>query len=210
MKMRWSGPARQFTIGQTTRAHMPFWRLAWPIWVNWQKRVSHSTNVSALGLALPRDGLSYGNTGTRPITNIFLRACARRDCRNEGLSSWPVAYQHRAECRLMAQRRPSPRRASRSAHRPIADIEAGMSVHRRIPDVVRRGAEGPTMTLSRHWWGPAQPSEPQAIALKWAAPASAIDGLQPDQPFPETVPGLTWQPVQRLRAGHPRVLSLSR
>ena len=31
-----------------------------------------------------------------------------------------------------------------------------------------------TKTLTRHWWGPAQPSEPQVIALKWAAPGPPL------------------------------------
>ena len=35
------------------------------------------------------------------------------------------------------------------------------------------------------------PPAPQTIVPKWTDPAFAIDGLQPDQPFPETVPGLT-------------------
>jgi len=35
------------------------------------------------------------------------------------------------------------------------------------------------------------PPAPQAIAPKRTDPAFAMDGLQPDQPFPETVPGLT-------------------
>ncbi len=36
-----------------------------------------------------------------------------------------------------------------------------------------------------------RPPAPQAIALRRTDPAFAMDGLQPDQPFPETVPGLT-------------------
>ena len=36
-----------------------------------------------------------------------------------------------------------------------------------------------------------RPPAPQAIAPRRADPAFAMDGLQPDQPFPETVPGLT-------------------
>jgi len=36
-----------------------------------------------------------------------------------------------------------------------------------------------------------RPPAPQAIAPRRADPAFAIDGLRPDQPFPETVPGLT-------------------
>ncbi len=36
-----------------------------------------------------------------------------------------------------------------------------------------------------------RPPAPQTIAHRRADPAFAIDGLQPDQPFPETVPGLT-------------------
>ena len=36
-----------------------------------------------------------------------------------------------------------------------------------------------------------RPPAPQAIAPRRADPAFAIDGLQPDQPFPITVPGLT-------------------
>ena len=36
-----------------------------------------------------------------------------------------------------------------------------------------------------------RPPAPQAIVPKRTDPAFAIDGLQPDQPFPETVPGLT-------------------
>ena len=36
-----------------------------------------------------------------------------------------------------------------------------------------------------------RPPAPQAIAPKRADPAFALDGLQPEQPFPETVPGLT-------------------
>ena len=35
------------------------------------------------------------------------------------------------------------------------------------------------------------PPAPQTIVPKRTHPAFAIDGLQPDQPFPETVPGLT-------------------
>ncbi len=35
------------------------------------------------------------------------------------------------------------------------------------------------------------PPAPQTIVPKRTDPAFAIDGLQPDQPFPETVPGLT-------------------
>ncbi len=36
-----------------------------------------------------------------------------------------------------------------------------------------------------------KPPAPQTIVPKRTDPAFAIDGLQPDQPFPETVPGLT-------------------
>jgi hypothetical protein len=36
-----------------------------------------------------------------------------------------------------------------------------------------------------------RPPAPQAIVPKWTDPACALDGLQPDQPFPFTVPGLT-------------------
>ena len=36
-----------------------------------------------------------------------------------------------------------------------------------------------------------RPPAPQAIAPKRTDPAFAMDGLQPDQPYPETVPGLT-------------------
>ena len=36
-----------------------------------------------------------------------------------------------------------------------------------------------------------RPPAPQAIAPKRTDPAFAMDGLQPDRPFPETVPGLT-------------------
>jgi len=36
-----------------------------------------------------------------------------------------------------------------------------------------------------------RPPAPQTIVPKRTDPAFAIDGLQPDQPFPETVPGLT-------------------
>ena len=36
-----------------------------------------------------------------------------------------------------------------------------------------------------------KPPAPQAIAPRRAAPAFAMDGLQPDQPFTKTVPGLT-------------------
>jgi len=36
-----------------------------------------------------------------------------------------------------------------------------------------------------------RPPAPQAIVPKRTDPAFAIDGLQPDQPYPETVPGLT-------------------
>jgi transposase InsO family protein len=36
-----------------------------------------------------------------------------------------------------------------------------------------------------------RPPAPQAIVPKRTDPAFAIDGLQPDQPFPKTVPGLT-------------------
>ncbi len=36
-----------------------------------------------------------------------------------------------------------------------------------------------------------RPPAPQTIVPKRTDPAFAIDGLQPDQPYPETVPGLT-------------------
>ena len=36
-----------------------------------------------------------------------------------------------------------------------------------------------------------RPPAPQAIVPKRTDPACALDGLQPDQPFPFTVPGLT-------------------
>ncbi len=36
-----------------------------------------------------------------------------------------------------------------------------------------------------------KPPAPQAIAPRRADPAFAMDGLQPDQPYPKTVPGLT-------------------
>ena len=36
-----------------------------------------------------------------------------------------------------------------------------------------------------------RPPAPQAIAPRRTDPACAMDGLQPDQPFPITVPGLT-------------------
>ncbi len=36
-----------------------------------------------------------------------------------------------------------------------------------------------------------KPPAPQAIAPRRTDPAFAMDGLQPDQPYPETVPGLT-------------------
>ncbi len=38
----------------------------------------------------------------------------------------------------------------RSAHRRIADVRASMSAHRCIPDVAPKGAEGRTLTRSRH------------------------------------------------------------
>ncbi len=36
-----------------------------------------------------------------------------------------------------------------------------------------------------------RPPAPQTTVPKRADPAILMDGLQPDQPFPETVPGLT-------------------
>ena len=43
--------------------------------------------------------------------------------------------------------------------------------------------------------------EAMCIALQRADPAFALDGLQPDQPFPQIVPRPTKQLVQRMRAG---------
>ncbi len=46
-------------------------------------------------------------------------------------------------------------------------------------------------TVSPHSALDFRPQAPMTIAPKRTDPAFAVDGLQPDQPFPITVPGLT-------------------
>ena len=47
----------------------------------------------------------------------------------------------------------------------------------------------------------------QTAALRRADLAFKMDGLRTDQPLPENVPGLTWELVHRMGAGHNAVMS---
>ncbi len=53
------------------------------------------------------------------------------------------------------------------------------------PDAIMGRAARPHSALDY------RPPAPQTIVPKRTDPAFAMDGLQPDQPYPETVPGLT-------------------
>ncbi len=61
-----------------------------------------------------------------------------------------LAQLRRMECRPLAHSRRSAAAGVRSVYRRIADVRAGMSAYRRIPDATPSGAEGRSLTRQRH------------------------------------------------------------
>ena len=97
------------------------------------------------------------------------------------------------KCRILAQRRSSAPAENRSAHRPITDLRARMSVHRRIPDAKPSGAEGRSLTQSVNreflvWIGLALSAFPILVSKSDIAQGDhRLAGISPRPLCPERV-----------------------